>query len=1124
MKRLKYIYLMIFLSAALHVAGMNYEIDKVCVDATRQYRIEGEPGSTYQWLLYDTLGNPVTLSSPTGTPYIYGSIEGSEISIQWTKAGSYKLAAVQFSVFGCDTIEQGEIFVYDPPLAFAGNPISICRGYGAKITGATANNYSSLLWTSLGDGVFDDPTVLMTTYTPGAADLAGGKTRLTLTAQGLGSNATCNPYSSSVDVTIITLEADIKGTDVNCKGGKEGVAIVTPTGGIKPYTFLWDDPGKQTGAVATGLLAGTYHVIVTDKGGCNVTKEITISEPPLELKVTASGTELKCIGGNDGTATAVISGGSPPYPTVIWDDSSLQKGTVAVGLAYGTYNVFVTDSKGCSVNTSVTVNNPVSPLTASVTKVDATCIEGDDGSATAIPVNGIGPFSYLWDDPAAQKTKTATGLTIGTYNVLVTDINGCNATAQIIVDAKFQVLLSETHVPTKCNGATTGSIDLTVTGGKGPYNFNWSNGSKFEDISSLGMGLYTVKVTDQNGCSASLSVSIPENSFEPTETHVVAGCFGSAIGSIDLTITGGTPPYIYSWSNGKTTQDISDLAPATYVVTIIDAALCKKTLSVDVVEPMPITINESHVNIGCNGILFGTINLNVTGGTAPYIYSWSNGKTTKDISGLIEGDYTVNVFDKNGCPASKTITIEKTTPIVLSTTKQDVLCHGDFTGSIGLTVTGGVPPYSFLWNDGLISEDRTSLAAGFYSVKVTDFKGCEISTAGIRIDEPSAITLLVNQVDLGFNTLPVGEIDLTVSGGVSPYTFEWSNGETTEDIKNLAAGPYNVTVTDQNGCPASKTVNITQQINDLVLNYDFTPASCPGGDDATAIAIPSGGKSPYTYSWNNGETTQQITGLVAKTYSVTVKDFEGLSRTAIVTIPETPLKYTIQSVTPNDPICKGGDGQIDFVFTSVPNDYYDILFDGGYFNNVEISGNRASVFPPAGTYNNLKVVVRGCTTPGVFDVTLTDPPELVVKGAVSWQPDCYNPTGTIEATFPLGVNFNYSLDGGTFQASVNFTGLIPGSLHALKVKNLLTGCESPPVSLVINPKPANPVAPLARVSKTPTCFDPYGTIEVTSPLDVNYEYSLDGGEYQKSVSFGNLDPLSSHLLKVKDILTDCIID
>jgi len=1119
MKRLRYIYLMMFLLAAFNVAGMKYEIDKVCVNAIRQYRIEGETGSTYLWLLNDSAGNPVTLSNPTGTPFTNGVIEGSEINIHWTKTGNYKLAAVQYSSLGCDTIEQGEIFVFDPPLAFAGNPISICSGSGAMISGSTANNYSSLLWTSTGDGSFDDPTILHPTYTPGFADMAGTKIKLTIKATGLGSNVTCNPYTSSVDVTIIKLGADISGTDVKCMGEKQGTATVTAFGGIYPYTYIWDDPAKQTSDIATGLVAGTYHVTVSDLGNCSIVKEITINEPPTALFVAATGTDLKCIGGNDGTATVTISGGNPPY-TVVWDDPALQKTTTVTGLTAGTYHVFVTDANGCSANTTVKINNPVLPLTASVTKIDATCFEGNDGTATVNTVNGNGPFIYLWDDPAAQKTKTAAGLTIGTYNVLVTDVNGCTATAQVTIDAKFQVLLSETHVPTKCNGALTGSIDLSVTGGMGPYNYSWSNGSKLEDISSLGMGLYTVKVTDQNGCSASLSVSIPENSFELTETHVVAGCYGTAIGSIDLTVTDGTPPFSYKWSNGAITQDISGLAPGNYVVTVIDAAACKKFMSIDIVEPLPLTIAENHVNIGCNGVVSGSIKLTVSGGTQPYVYLWSNGSTNKDVSGLIAGSYTVTVIDKNGCTDSETITIEKTTPLVLTESVQNLLCSGSFSGSINLSLSGGVPPYEFLWNDGIISEDRSSLAAGKYTVTVTDFKKCQISKS-FNVIEPSPISILVKQVDLGFNTMPVGEIDLTVSGGVGPYLFDWSTGETTEDISGLAAGVYTVTVTDQNGCKKEATINITQQINDLTVNIDITIASCPGGNDATAMAIPSGGTSPYKYSWNNGEKTQTINGLIAKIYSVTVTDFDGLSRTAIVTIPETPLKYTIQSVTPNDPVCKGGNGKIEFIFTSIPNDYYDILYDGGQFSMIDISGNRATVAAPAGTYNNLKLVVRGCTTPGVFNVTLIDADELIIAAGVTAQPSCYFPTGTIEAISPIGVNYNYSLDGEAYQVSGKFPGLIPGSFHTIKVMDVLTGCESKPFPLKIDPKPINPKTPTVLISKKPNCYIPFGTIEVTSPIDVIYQYSIDGGAYQASTIFANLNPLSSHTVTVMDVVTGC---
>ncbi len=273
-------------------------------------------------------------------------------------------------------------------------------------------------------------------------------------------------------------------------------------------------------------------------------------------------------------------------------------------------------------------------------------------------------------------------------------------------------------------------------------------------------------------------------------------CNGANTGSIDLTVSGGTSPYTYSWTGGVTTQDRSNLTAGTYTVTVT-AAGCTSTISANITQPSALTLSTTQVNVSCNGGSNGSIDLTVTGGVSPYTYAWSNNATTQDITGLVAGTYTVTVTDANSCTKTLSATITQPEALALSNTQVNVLCNGNSTGSIDLTVSGGTSPYTYAWSNSATTQDVSNLAAGTYTVTVTDANACT-KTLSATITQPSALSLSKTQVDVLCNGNSTGSIDLTVSGGTSPYTYAWSNSATTQDISGLVAGTYTVTVTDAN--------------------------------------------------------------------------------------------------------------------------------------------------------------------------------------------------------------------------------------------------------------------------------------------------------------------------------------
>ncbi len=329
--------------------------------------------------------------------------------------------------------------------------------------------------------------------------------------------------------------------------------------------------------------------------------------------------------------------------------------------------------------------------------------------------------------------------------------------ASITITVPAAIVLTETHVNVLCNGESTGSIDLTVSGGVSPYTYSWTGGATTQDRSGLAAGTYTVTVTDANACTKTLSVTITEPAaIVLTETHVNVLCNGASTGSIDLIPSGGTGAYTYSWTGGATTQDRSGLAAGTYTVTVTDASACTKTLSTTITEPAAIVLTETHVNVLCNGASTGSIDLTVSGGTGAYTYSWTGGATTQDRSGLAAGTYTVPVTDASACTKTLSTTITEPAAIVLTETHVNVLCNGACTGSIDLTVSGGTGTYTYSWTGGATTQDRSGLAAGTYTVTVTDANACT-KTLSTTITEPAAIVLTETHVNVlcngGFDRL-----------------------------------------------------------------------------------------------------------------------------------------------------------------------------------------------------------------------------------------------------------------------------------------------------------------------------------------------------------------------------------
>jgi hypothetical protein len=545
--------------------------------------------------------------------------------------------------------------------------VEICNGATTSFS-VTANLATSYQWqvnTGSGfsnitnGGVYSDATTNTLSITGATATLNGYLYRVVIT------NNAGDTTSNAATLTVNTIVLTPSQTNAACNGEANGSATVSATGGTAPYTYLWSN--SATTASIVNVTAGTYNVTITDANGCTDTSSITITEPAALVASGVVDANVTCNGGNVGAATASATGGTAPY-TYLWSNAATTASIVNV--TAGTYNVTITDANGCTDTSSVTITEPTALIASGVVDASVTCNGGNDGAATTSATGGTAPYTYLWSNAAT--TASIVNVTAGTYNVTITDANGCTDTSSVIITEPAVLAANGMATNVSCNGGNDGgndgTIDLSVSGGTAPYTYLWNNTATTEDLTGLTAGTYSVTVTDANGCTTTESVTLTEPTMlSALATATNVSCNGGNDGTVDLSVTGGTAPYTYAWDNTATTEDMIGLTAGTYNVTVTDANGCTATAAATITESTLLVTNGTITDVSCLGSADGSIDVTVTGGTTPYTYAWDNTATTEDLSGLTAGTYTVTITDANGCtdtvPFTVTTTPDITAPI-----------------------------------------------------------------------------------------------------------------------------------------------------------------------------------------------------------------------------------------------------------------------------------------------------------------------------------------------------------------------------------------------------------------------------------------------------------------------------
>jgi gliding motility-associated-like protein len=871
------------------------------------------------------------------------------------------------------------------------------------------------------------------------------------------------PSTIKKTVSIIDVNPKIL-TPVSCNGGSNGAVTATISGGAGPFDYAWNTSPVQNTLTATNLPAGTYTLTVSGSSICPNSASITLTEPPA-ITHNEDIVQPSC-GKANGTATINVSGGLAPY-TYSWSPN-VSTTNAATNIAAGGYTVTLTDKNLCKEIININLTDPAGLSLSLQSKTDATCNGSANGKVSFTATGGAAPYTYTWT-PNVSTTNTADNLKAGDYSVLVTDKNGCTATAAFTIAEPAAITHTQQLVPTTC-GKSNGSISITSAGGTAPYSYVWlPNVSTTNSAGNVKAGDYAITVTDKNGCKEQINITLPDDpgvtltAFLKTD----ATCNGSTTGKASFTATGGTAPYTYTWTpNVSTTNTADNLKAGDYSVLVTDKNGCTATTAFTIEEPAALTHSQQLVPPTC-GKSNGSITITSAGGTAPYSYVWlPNVSTTSSAGNVKAGDYAITVTDKNGCKEQISITLPDDPGVTLTAfLKTDATCNGSTNGKASFTATGGTAPYTYTWTPNVsTSNTADNLKAGDYSVLVTDKNGCT-ATAAFTIAEPAAITHTQQLVPTTCGKSN-GSISITSAGGTAPYSYVWlPNVSTTNSAGNVKAGDYAITVTDKNGCKEQINITLPDDPGVTLTAFLKTDATCNGSTNGKASFTATGGTAPYTYTWTpNVSTSNTADNLKAGDYSVLVTDKNGCTATTAFTIAEPAAITHTQQLVP--PTCGKSNGSITITSAGGTAPYSYV-----WLPNVSTTSSAGNV--KAGDYAITVTDKNGCKEQ--INITLPDDPGVTLTAFLKTDATC-NGSTTGKASFTAtGGTAPYTYTWTPNVSTTNTAANLKAGDYSVLVADK-NGCTASTAFTIAEPAAITHTQQLV----SPTCGKSNGSITITS--------------------------------------------
>ena len=854
--------------------NVNFRKSVACEGSVVTYTVNPDPVATFDW----EVENGTILSS---VPY------SNSVEVRWNLGvtrGVVRATLNKTNLVGepcaATVIDSVSIDLIQPPVF--NNPVNIACMGSEEIYTLTAP-YQFYEWSVTGGVITEggsDNNFVRVRWNEAPA----GKVEVIVSTP-----AGCSS-SAFVDVIINNLEGSVVSlTDISCNGAANGMVTVAAVegSGLAPYEYSLDGGTYQSSGSFVNIGPGPHIVTIRDAHSCTFDVGFNITQPVI-LVASVNKSDVSCFGGSDGSVSVAGSGGTAPYEYSLNGGPFRTSGSFP-GLPAGSYTVQVRDANLCTFVQKVMIMQPDAVSASAEVTIPVNC----HGGTATVAITGSGgtpPLSYTFNG-SVSTTGVFPGISAGVYEWSVTDANGCGP---------FRGTLEVTEPPQLSGSASvTGAIDchggtaivtLTGSGGTSPltYTFNGiSNDTGIFTGIPAGSG-YSWSITDARGCdpiTGTVDISEPEvinASVSITEPII---CYGGTT-TVIITGSGGTAPLTYTFNGISNRTGIFAGIPAgsDYHWSVTDTYLCTPAAgTLDITEPPEYRAEITFItNVSVSGGNDGSVTVEASGGTAPYLFRLNSGsyQPSGSFSDLTAGSYSVTVRDAALCETVLTVRI--TEPVVpLSGTlvsKEDILCFGASTGMITVSGTDGLAPYEYSLNGGDFRSSGifTDLSAGSYIVTIRDAQPEEYHIMVI-LDEPatavSVETRVINNICHGSNR---GIAIAIADGGTGPYEFSWNSlpVQKNDTASGLAAGTYTVTVDDANGCRVTAFAVLTDP-PPLTLGVITTDADCPDTYEGSAEVTVSGGNAPYNAFWEDGNTSFSRTEMLPGTYRLIVTDADG---------------------------------------------------------------------------------------------------------------------------------------------------------------------------------------------------------------------------------------------------------
>jgi len=979
----------------------------------------------------------ITIGAVTGgvAPYTY-NVNGGAFSgappVTGLASGTYTIGVRD--VNGCIFTKTVTISVTAGPTAIAGTstPAGCSATNGTyNITGVTGGTpaYSfsvdavatSSLTSNLAPG----------THTVSVRDANGCTFNTTFVVGG-----TSGPTSATVTTT-----------NASC-GATNGSATVTAvTGGSLPYQYSFDGGAFAAVNNISGLAAGTHTVVIRDASTCTLVVIYNILNTGSPTASVTNAINVSCFGGSNGSFTVTPVGGTGPYTYTLTAPFQTNGTGFFTGLPQGTYNITVRDQVGCITTTSVSLTQPTS-VSLTTSSIPVRCFGTATGTINVVGAGGTPTYSYNLNGGGYQTSPTFANVFSGIYSIQMMDGNGCSVTQTVNVAQPSALNIVVSSQNANCTTAN-GVASSTVTGGTGLITYSWTpTGGAAAVSNSVAAGNYTITATDANGCIITSPVLVGLNpGGTATITSITnVNCNGACNGSMTAGMIGGSAPFTYSWSpGGQTNSTATNLCPGTYTCEITDFYGCKSTASGIITQPPVLNAIMNSNNVKCFGTPTGTVTAAGTGGTLPYTYLWPQlPSTLSSVSNVPIGTYTCIITDLNGCSITQSISVTQPSAIVLTSTVTAANCNLA-NGSATVTISGGSAPYSQIWSvTGSTTTVQAGVAAGTYTINVQDANTCTVALSATIPNLSGPTISITSQTNVSCFSGNNGVAIALASSGTGPYIYSWSHGPNVPTATNLTAGLYTVSATDQAGCVASTSVNITQP-SALTVTIVPTNPKCFGSSDGHGLAAAGGGTAPYAYAWTStGGTNPSSNPLPAGNYGLTVTDGNGCIVTSSMSLTN-PLAMAA-SITSTNVTCFGqnngtavatstnGSGVVSYYWTGTPSPVSSQTLTG----------------VGAGSYTLLATDQNSCTASA--QITITQPTQVTANITSTGSVTCNGGNNGFAVVTPGGGTGPYSYTWSPSAGSTPNANTLTAGVYVVTV-NDANFCAATATATILQPTP-----------------------------------------------------------------------